>query len=111
MRRCNMICMILCSAMLLSAMPLAAEATDLRGRVEGLNTYSPTPFPVRGAQVELIDARDQHVVAASTAGADGMYYFSNISPGNYLIRVNGRYFPLSVQATARQDVAPVRLGL
>jgi len=109
MSLCTKIGMTVGVAMLLSAVPLAAEATDLRGRVEGLNTYSPTPFPVRAAQVELMDARDRRVVAASHAGPDGMYYFSSISPGDYLLRVNGRYFPVTVQAIAHQDIAPVRL--
>jgi hypothetical protein len=96
-------------AMLCLAIPLAAAATDIRGRVEALNRYSPNPFPVRGARVELMDARGQRVVAASYAGQDGMFFFSNISPGNYAIRVNDKYFPVMVQAVPRQDIAPVRL--
>ena len=107
---CSKIAMTVSSVMLFLAVPLTAAATDLRGRVEGLNRFTQTPFPVRGAQVELVDGHGQRVVAASYAGADGMYYFSNISPGNYLLRVNGSYFPVTVQAAARQDVPPVRLA-
>jgi hypothetical protein len=89
----------------------AAAGADIRGRVEGQNRYSPNPFPIRGAKVELMDARGQRVVATSYAGQDGLYYFSNIQSGNYVVRVNGKYFPIVVRTAPKQDIAPVRVAL
>lgn len=100
-----------CLAMLLAGLPPAAVAADIRGLVQGQNRYAPTPFPIRGAKVELMDARGQSVVATSYAGQDGLYYFSNIRPGNYVVRVNGKYFPIVVRSTPKQDVAPARVAM
>jgi hypothetical protein len=103
-----------CFGTLLGAMllvPPAAMAANVRGLVQGQSRYSPMPFPIRGARVDLMDARAQSVVATSYAGQDGLYYFSNIRPGNYVVRVNGKYFPITVGAAATQDIAPVRVAM
>ena len=99
-----------CFTVLLMGLPLSAMGADLRGRVEGQNRFSAVPFPIRGARVDLMDSRGRSVIATSYAGQDGLYYFPNVRSGNYIVRVNGKYFPIVVRATPKQDLAPVRVA-
>jgi hypothetical protein len=91
-------------AMLFSS---AVSATDLRGRIEGQSQHSKVPFAVNGMRVELVNQAGQPVANYLT-GPDGMYYFRNVSPGNYLVRVRGRSYALTVQPRPSQDVGPIR---
>jgi hypothetical protein len=98
----------LLALLILSVIP--ADATDLRGRVDGRNRYSPYPFPVNGARVELYvrtGGRWQPIYNTFT-GPDGMYYMRNIRPGNnYVLNVNGQNYPLSVFPSPYQDIPPI----
>ncbi|HEY7219708.1 MAG TPA: hypothetical protein VH985_15080, partial [Candidatus Binatia bacterium] len=72
--------------------------------------FSPQPVPFFGAKVELL-LPTQQVVVVSYAGPDGLYNMRNVQPGSYVLRVNGTTtFPLTVFATAFQDVSPIRIS-
>jgi hypothetical protein len=89
-----------------------ANATDLRGRIDGVHSYAPRPFPVYGARVDLVVYTPQGPVYLQTAftGVDGMYYMAGVAPGSYTLQVNGiLQFGLSVYAQPFQDIPPILL--
>ena len=92
-------------------MAAAAGATNLRGRVDGRSVHSPYPFPAGRVSVALLvpDGAGHWRMAYSTmSGPDGMFYFVNIPPGNYVMQVAGRLnFNVSVGQMPQQDLAPV----
>ena len=97
----------LLALLIVSAIP--AEATDLRGRVDGRNRYSPYPFPINGARVDLYvwAGGGWQLLYNAFTGPDGMYYMRNIYPGNYTLNVNGVNYPLSVYPIPYQDIPPI----
>jgi hypothetical protein len=83
----------------------AANATDLRGRVDGIGAYASAPFPLAKAKIELKQQVDMTIVASYHTGRDGMYYFRNIRPGQYILIVNGQLtVPIQVRETSLQDI-------
>jgi hypothetical protein len=87
-------------------------ATDLRGRVDGIHGYAPKPFPLSGARVTLFlpnPAGGYTSIASAVSGADGMYYFKNIQPGNFVLQVNDTNYPLAVRPVPSQEITPVLL--
>lgn len=100
----------ICASGVLLAVSLVAgsavEATELRGRVDSRNNSTGYFFPRRGAAVNVM-AQNGRLVGRAVTGGDGMYYLSQIPPGNYVLVVNGVRFPLSVGNTRSQDIAPV----
>jgi hypothetical protein len=85
------------------------DATDLRGRVDAIGPWASAPFPLTKASVE-VKRRDnnQSVVALYRTGRDGMYYFRNIPPGQYLLVVNDSLtVPIQVRTTSLQDIGPL----
>jgi len=89
-----------------------ATATDLRGRVDGIHGYAPNPFPLSGARVTLFlpnPAGGYTSIASAVSGADGMYYFKNIQPGNFVLQVNETNYPLTVRPVPSQEITPVLL--
>jgi hypothetical protein len=88
-----------------------ADATDLRGRIDGTSFQDrnqPIPLPhVRVALLAVRGGSQDTVVAAAVTGPDGMYFFHNISPGQYVIEVNGRHYPIFVTAGEFQDLQPL----
>lgn len=92
--------------------PSLSLATNLRGRIDIVHSYSNAPFPARGAQVQLFaqTPRGPMLVRSYFTGGDGMYYLQNIPPGNYMLVVNNYLkFPLVVFNTRFQDIPPVLL--
>ena len=90
--------------------PIHVGATDLRGRIDGQHTYSPYPFPVNGARVDLyIWDGSWKLVYTTFSGPDGMYYMQNIRPNNnYYLQVNRSLnYPLTVNNTPYQDIPPI----
>lgn len=87
----------------------AAAATDLRGRVEGTNSYSSTPFPLGGTALYLYQqqAGQWRVVSSAYTAPNGMYYFRGIAPGKYVLQVERRNYAVQVGNTPLQDVPPV----
>ena len=87
-------------------------ATDLCGRVDGIHGYAPKPFPLSGASITLFlpnPAGGYTSIASAVSGADGMYYFKNIQPGNFVLQVNDTNYPLAVRAVPSQEITPVLL--
>ncbi len=88
------------------------SATNLRGRVDGFPPYASAPFPVPGANVQLVvpdGLGGVRAISGYITGPDGMYYFQNIPPGNYQLVVNGIFYPLFVGNMYLQDIPPVLL--
>jgi hypothetical protein len=85
------------------------DATDLRGRVDGVGKYAAAPFPLAKAKVEIKRQDNiKSVVALYRTGRDGMYYFRNIQPGQYWLVVNGQLsVEIQVHATSLQDLGPL----
>jgi hypothetical protein len=97
---------------LLLFLPSLALATNLRGRVDATHSYSSAPFPARGAHVQLVPQppATQGPAVSFFTGGDGMYYFSNIPPGQYMLVINNNLrFPLTVVQTNVQNIPPVLL--
>lgn len=91
---------------------LHSNATELRGRVDGIHPYAPYPFPLNGARIDLYMPSPQgpRWMANAYTGGDGMYYFSRIMPGVYTLQVNGALnFPLTVYSVPQQDIPPILL--
>jgi hypothetical protein len=98
------------TTLLLLLLPVVADATNLRGRIDGMHAYSYAPFPLPNAQVQLVapTARGPQLIYTYYTGSDGMYYIPNIRPGNYVLVVNGALqFPLAVFNVPLQDIAPI----
>lgn len=92
--------------------PSLSLATDLRGRIDVIHSYSTAPFPARGANVQLLVKTQvgSRVVSSYSTGGDGMYYFQNISPGIYKLVINNvLILPLRVFNIPLQDIPPVLL--
>ena len=96
--------------------PSLSFATDLRGRVDVVHSYSNAPFPARRANVQLIVKKRvgsrvvSKVVSSYSTGGDGMYYFQKISPGIYTLVINKvLILPLKVVNTRLQDIPPILL--
>lgn len=90
-----------------------ASATDLRGRIDGINQYNRSTYPLSRIRVELYvqTANGWMMVSGFVTGYDGMYYFSNVPPGNYTIQVNRRQnYPVSVYNQMYQDIPPITLN-
>ena len=96
---------------LLLAAASNAFATDLRGRVDGRNAYSPTPYPIGGTPLELYREDRGRLIrqGATFTAPDGMYYFRGVTPGRYVLQVQGGSYPLQVRDQFVQDVPPVVL--
>ena len=77
------------------------RATDLRGRVVGL------AGPRVGVGVALFEVKPNKTlrrVRDTVTAPDGKYYFNNIHPGQYVLRIGGINYPLEVGETQMQDV-------
>lgn len=85
------------------------NATDLRGRVDAIGPYASAPFPLAKASVKITQQNNtQSVIALYRTGRDGMYYFRNIPPGQYLLVVNNSLtVPIQVKNTQLQDIGPL----
>ena len=87
-----------------------ACATNLRGRVDIRHPYTGDLYPASSASVQLIVITNfgPQVVYSYFTGSDGMYYMPNISPGNYILRINNFLdYNIQVFNTPYQDLPPV----
>ncbi len=90
--------------------PSILNAVDIRGRINGLNQYSPTPYPLGGMTIDLYwDNYGRWVyIARYITGPDGMYYFRNIQPGYYSLQINGRTnYSITISNIYNQDLPPI----
>jgi hypothetical protein len=77
------------------------RATDLRGGVVGL------AGPLVGVGVALFEVKPNktfRLVRQTVTAPDGKYYFNNVHPGQYVLRIGGINYPLEVGETQMQDI-------
>ncbi|MGF1764516.1 hypothetical protein [Aliivibrio kagoshimensis] len=90
--------------------PFLVNATNLRGQVKGANPYSRTPYPLERVTVDLYmpSSMGWRAIGRYVTGPDGMFYFSNIAPGQYSIQINGRQnYAINVFNSVNQDLPPI----
>ena len=102
---------LLCLVLLLEMLVVSASilrATDLRGGVVGV------AGPLVGVGVALFEVKPNktlRLVRQTVTGPDGKYHFTNVHPGQYVLRIGGINYPLEVRDTQMQDIpiiAPAR---
>jgi hypothetical protein len=86
------------------------RATDLRGRIDGLNPYTQTMDPLPGVRVALFVNQNGTfaLVRQALSGSDGMYYFAGVRPGQYILQLGGVNYPLEVGYGPTQDIPIIR---
>ncbi|HEY1771074.1 MAG TPA: hypothetical protein VGG02_12550 [Chthoniobacterales bacterium] len=102
--RSKLLLYILASICLIS---VNVRATDLRGRVDGFNPFTHTSGPFPGIGVALFAVLPNGsftIVRQAATGPDGMYYFTGVYPGQYVLQVGGVNYPLTVGAVPNQDI-------
>jgi hypothetical protein len=82
------------------------RATDLRGRIDGLNPYTQTMGPLPGVRVALFVNQNSTfaLVRQAVSGSDGMYYLTGVRPGQYVLQLAGVNYPLEVGLGPTQDI-------
>ena len=98
--RYKLLCLVLLLEMLAVSAPIL-RATDLRGGVVGL------AGPLVGVGVALFEVKPNKkssLVRQTVTAPDGKYYFNNVHPGQYVLRVAGIDYPLEVGETQMQDI-------
>ena len=81
-------------------------ATDLRGVVVGVNLCG-QKGACAGVGVALFGATSNGtygIVRQTVTGKDGVYYFSGVYPGQYVLQIGGVNYPLAVGTTQIQDI-------
>lgn len=102
--RSKLLFLILLATLTTSSMLLA---TDLRGRVDG------PAGPLVGTSVALFQPGPNNtftLLHSATTGPGGLYYFNAIEPGDYVLQVDGKNYPVHVEAKPQQDIAPIHAG-
>ncbi len=86
------------------------RATDLRGRIDGLNPYTQTMGPLPGVRVALFVNQNGTfaLVRQAVSGSDGFYYFAGVHPGQYVLQLAGVNYPLEVGLGPTQDIPIIR---
>lgn len=100
---------ILLAILLVSA--ATVRATDLRGRVDGLNPSTQTTGPLNGIGVALFASLPDGsfaLVHKVVTNSDGLYYFTGVRPGRYVVQIAGVNYPLEVGPGPTQDIPIIR---
>lgn len=87
-------------------------STNLRGQINGMNQYTKRMYPLQGVIVELYMQRSNKWKCSGRyiTGNNGMYFFNNVVPGNYVVQVNNRSnYPINVKNRHLQDLSPILL--
>lgn len=102
---------LICTGIVLMINPKMAFATDIRGRVEALSSYSNNIQPLRGIKVEIVRCNLRCRVQDYTyTSSRGFYYFRNIRPGVYTIRINNdQDARIEIYDQRFQDIPPIRI--
>jgi hypothetical protein len=98
--RYKLLCLVLLVEMLVLSAPILG-ATDLRGGVVGL------AGPLVGVGVALLEVKANktfRLVRQTVTAPDGKYHFTNVHPGQYILRIGGTNYPLEVRETQTQDI-------
>lgn len=97
-------------SILLSMMVSFAQATDIRGRVDGVHAWAKEPFPMEKAVVEVLREKDgaDKIFQITETNSTGMYYFKGLAPGDYVLRVNGLIkVSVTIVDKKNQDIGPI----
>ena len=97
--RYKLLCLVLFLELLVSGPIL--RATDLRGGVVGL------AGPLIGVGVALFEVKPNKTlrrVRGTVTAPDGKYHFTNVHPGQYVLRIGRINYPLEVRDTQMQDI-------
>jgi hypothetical protein len=106
----KLLLLILLAALIASA--ATARATDLRGRVDGLNPSTQVVGPLPGVAVALFvkhASGEFAIVRQTETGSEGLYYFAGVNPGDYVLQIAGVNYPLKVEQAQKQDIPIIRL--
>ena len=98
--RYKLLCLVLLLEMLVVSAPIL-RATDLRGDVVG------RAGPLVGVGVALFELKPNKTfrrVRETVTTPNGKYYFNNVDPGQYVLRIGGIDYPLEVRETQMQDI-------
>jgi protocatechuate 3,4-dioxygenase beta subunit len=90
--------------------PCISDAANLRGRIYGKNQFSRAPYPIGGVVADLYIQKSSgwQPVAKFRTGSDGMYYFREILPGDYVLQINRiQNYPITVVDEHNQDLLPI----
>lgn len=92
-----LISIVLIGAILFTSSKVA-NATDIRGLVAIRDSSSGKLINVNQTEVVLYDivGGERRELGRTYTGSDGLYYFNNISPGDYLIIVGGRELSINI---------------
>jgi hypothetical protein len=98
--RYKLLCLVLLLEMLVVSTPIL-RATDLRGDVVGM------AGPLVGVGVALFEVKPNKTfrrVRETVTTPNGKYYFNNVHPGQYVLRIGRIDYPLEVRDTEMQDI-------
>src|SRR4029077_10928377 len=98
--RYKLLCLVLLLEMLVVSAPIL-RATELRGGVVGL------AGPLVGVGIALFEVKLNNTlrrVRETVTAPDGKYYFTNVHPGQYDLRIGVIDYPLEVRETQMQDI-------
>lgn len=97
--RHNPLLLILLSLLVVSTVTM--RATDLRGRIDGSNG----PLPGVGvALFAVLPNGSYEIVHRTVTGADGVYYFTGVRPGQYVLQIAGANYPVKIEDRPTQDL-------
>src|SRR5882724_4578313 len=96
--RYKLLYLVLLLEMLVVSAPIL-RATDLRGGVVGLAGPG-----VGVALFEVKPNKTFRLVRQTVTAPDGKYYFNNVHPGQYVLRIGGIDYPLEVGERQMQDI-------
>lgn len=88
----------------------SAIASDIKGKVNAINSLSTTPYSLKGVTIDLYQNRSKEwfKIASFISDGEGMYYFKDIQEGNYSIQVNGQTnYPIEIGDKAQQELPPI----
>jgi hypothetical protein len=98
--RYKLLCLVLFLEMVVVSTPIL-HATDLRGGVVGL------AGPLVGVGVALFEVKPNNtfrLVRQTVTAPDGKYHFTNVHPGQYVLRIGRINYPLEVRDTQMQEI-------
>jgi hypothetical protein len=95
-------------ATILLVTSFAVNATDLRGQVVGQirigNNISKVPRSGVSVSLAKRNPNGLSVIRHTITNNSGLYFFSGVTPGVYIIMVNSRQYPISVINAPYQDL-------
>src|ERR1700757_1319403 len=98
--RYKLLCLLLLLEMFVVSTPML-RATDLTGGVVGL------AGPLVGVGVALLEVKPNkafRVVRQTVTAPDGKYHFTNVHPGQYVLRIGRINYPLEVREAQMQEI-------